>query len=303
MQKRMNWQALSFDWNQTRAFLAVLETGSLSAAARVLGQTQPTLGRQVAALEAALGVVLFERVGRGLTPTPLAHDLAAHVRDMREAAARISLTASGQSQDVTGDVVLSASEGISACILPPILARLKQVAPGITVELLVSNDISDLARREADIAIRHIRPTGPDLIARQVFETTPRFYAATTWIARHGRPATLAEAQAAGFVGVDRTDRYFDWMRRLGLELTPANIVAMSQNTIAGWELVRQGLGIGAMLPELAARMGGGVERVLEWLPDYPIPYWLVSHREVQTARRIRIVYDLLAEELSALSA
>lgn len=297
----MNWKALSFDWNQTRAFLATLEAGSLSAAARALGLTQPTLGRQIAALEEALGVVLFDRSGRRLRPTPLALDLAEHVRAMRDAATRMSLIASGQSQAVEGDVVVSASEGIAAYLLPPILARLKQQAPGITVELLASNALSDLARREADIAIRHVRPEQPDLIARLVHESTPRFYAAPAWIARHGRPATIAEANAAPFIGVDRSEQFFFWMRRLGLDLTPANIVAMTENSVAGWELVRQGLGIGVMLPELVPRAGSGPERVLEFLPDLPIPYWLLCHRELHTSRRIRIVYDALARELSAL--
>ncbi len=296
----MNWQALCFDWNQTRAFLATLETGSLSSAARALGLTQPTLGRQVAALEESLGVVLFDRSGRGLRPTPLAHDLADHVRAMRDAAAKISLTASGQSRDVAGDVVISASEGISAYVLPPILARLREVAPGVTVELVASNAFSDLSRREADIAIRHARPEQSDLIARLVHESTPRFYAAKSWIARHGRPRNLEEAQRAGFIGVDRSERFFQWMRVLGLELTPDNLVAMTENSVAGWELVRQGMGIGVSLPELGQQTDD-VAQVLEWLPDYPIPFWLVSHRELQTSRRIRIVYDFLADALSSL--
>jgi len=296
----MNWQALGFDWNQTRAFLATMETGSLSSAARALGLTQPTLGRQVAALEEALGVVLFDRSGRGLQPTPIAHELVDQVRAMRDAATRISLTASGQSQDVAGHVVISASDGISAIILPPVLARLREIAPGIVIELVVSNTVSDLSRREADIAIRHVRPDQPDLFARLVHESTPRFYAATSWLARNPRPGNLEEAQAAEYIGVDRSERFFEWMRVLGLNIGPSNIVAMTEDGLAGWELVRQGLGIGVWLPELAGETPG-VEQVLEWLPEYPVPFWLVSHRELQTSRRIRIVYDALAEALSAL--
>lgn len=296
----MNWQALSFDWNQTRAFLATLETGSLSAAARALNLTQPTLGRQIAALEKTLGVVLFDRSGRALRPTPLALDLADHVRAMRDAAARISLAASGQSQAVEGDVVVSASDGLAAYILPPVLARLKQSAPGITVEVLASNALSDLSRREADIAIRHVRPEQPDLIARLVLESTPRFYAAPAWIDRHGAPRTTAQAQAAPFIAVNRSDTFFEWMRHMGLELTPANIVAMTENSVAGWELMRQGMGIIVMLPEIADRAGGGVH-VLEWLPPVTVPCWLLSHRELHTSRRIRIVYDALAQALSTL--
>ncbi|MCJ7598755.1 MAG: LysR family transcriptional regulator, partial [Methyloceanibacter sp.] len=146
----MNWRSVAFDWNQARAFLATVEEGSLSAAARALGMTQPTLGRQVAALEQELGVVLFERVGRGLTLTPNGLELVDHVRAMRDAASQVSLTASGQSQTIEGSVCISASEAVAAYQLPPILAKLRDIAPGIEVEVVASTAVSDLRRREAD---------------------------------------------------------------------------------------------------------------------------------------------------------
>jgi len=201
MHIRMNWQAVSFDWNQARAFLATAEEGSLSAAARALGQTQPTLGRQVAALEDHLGVTLFERVGRSLSLTQSGLELLDHFRAMGDAASRVSLTASGQSQTIEGHVSITASDVMSAYFLPPILKQLRDVAPGIDVEVIASNDFRDLLRREADIAIRHVRPEQPDLIARLVTEASAQLYASSEYLDRYGRPETASDLSDAVFIG------------------------------------------------------------------------------------------------------
>ena len=152
MHIRMDWRAVKFDWNKARAFLVTAEEGSLSAAARALGMAQPTLGRQVDGLEQELGVVLFERVGRGLTLTPSGMELLEHVRKMGEAAGRVSLAALGQNQALESSISISASETYAAVLLPPIIAKLRIEEPGIHVEIVVSNRASDLLRREADIA-------------------------------------------------------------------------------------------------------------------------------------------------------
>ena len=157
----MDWRSVTFDWNRARAFLVTAEEGSLSAAARALDMTQPTLGRQVTALEQELGVALFERGARGLELTPSGLDLLEHVRAMGEAANSLSLTASGQATAVEGNICITATEVMAAFILPPIIEKLRRLEPGITVELVASNSTSDLKRREADIAIRSFRPTQP----------------------------------------------------------------------------------------------------------------------------------------------
>ncbi|MEM6995867.1 MAG: LysR family transcriptional regulator, partial [Myxococcota bacterium] len=148
----MDWRSVRFDWNRARAFLLTAEEGSLSAGARALGVTQPTLGRQVEALQRELGVVLFEREGRGLRLTPAGLELVEHVRAMGEAASRVSRTASGQSQVLEGTICITASEVMAACVLPAFIARLRRDQPGIEIELAVSNSPLDLRRREADIA-------------------------------------------------------------------------------------------------------------------------------------------------------
>jgi DNA-binding transcriptional LysR family regulator len=208
------WQTFNFDWNQARAFLVTAEQGSLSAAARSLGLTQPTLGRQVAALEESLGVTLFERVGRSLSLTAAGLDLLDHVKAMGEAAGQVSLAASGQSQTVEGLVVITASDLLAAYQLPPILDELRELAPGIDIEVVASNEIRDLKRREADIAIRHVRPDQPDLIAKQVPGTSGHFYAAPCYLEYHGRPETVDDLADAVFVGTGDVNSYLNAIRR-----------------------------------------------------------------------------------------
>ena len=134
----MDWRSVTFDWNRARAFLVTAEEGSLSSAARALGMAQPTLGRQVTALEQELGVALFERVGRGLALTPSGLELVEHVRAMGDAARRVSLTASGRSQSIEGTICITATEVYAAFVLPPIAEKLRRSAPGITVEIVAS---------------------------------------------------------------------------------------------------------------------------------------------------------------------
>ena len=294
----MNWNTVSFDWNQVRAFLATVEEGSLSAAARALGLTQPTLGRQVAGLEQALGVVLFERVGRSLLLTPSGLELLDHVRAMGQAASRISLTASGQSQDIKGQVRITASDVFSAYLLPPIVARLRAAAPGLEIHIIAANDIRDLQLREADIAIRHVRPDQPELIARLVANLTGHFYAATSYLDQRGRPQTKADLAAHDFISFGKPAEMIGYLAAHDIPLTPQNFPVNSENGIVAWLLVQQGLGILPMSDEVAAATPG-TEAVLPKMDAFSFPMWLTTHRELHTSRRIRLVFDILAEELS----
>lgn len=294
----MNWRSVTFDWNQVRAFLVTAEEGSLSAAARALGLTQPTLGRQVAALEERLGVVLFERLGRSLSLTRSGLELLEHAREMGEAAGRVSLAASGRVEAVAGEVSVTASDAFAAYLLPSMLERLRQAAPGITVEVVASNGLRDLRRREADIAIRHVRPEEPELILRRVADMRARLYAARSLVERLGRPCEAAQLSSWPFVGFERSDRLMNALNAQGLALTPDNFRIVTQNGVVGWEYVRQGLGVGAMVEEIAA-LAPDVECLLPGFPPFVVPVWLVTHRELRKSRRIRVVFDLLAEMLA----
>jgi DNA-binding transcriptional LysR family regulator len=297
MQIRMDWRAVKFDWNKARAFLVTAEEGSLSAAARALGMAQPTLGRQVDGLEQELGVVLFERVGRGLTLTPSGLELLEHVRTMGEAAGRVSLVALGQSQALEGSISISASETYATVLLPPIVAKLRTEEPGIQVEIVVANHASDLLRREADIAIRNFRPTEPDLIARKIGMADAVLYASPDYIAKLGHPKTPYDLKEAAFVNMDRTGAMIKGLNTLGLGLTEDNFPLMTESYLVMWELVKQGAAVGI----LDAKIGDADPNVMRILPNLEplsFPIWLVAHRELTTSRRIRRVYDFLIAEL-----
>jgi DNA-binding transcriptional LysR family regulator len=286
------------DWNQLKAFLETAETGSLSAAARKLGLTQPTLSRQVAAIERQMGVTLFERVGKSMVLTHTGLDLLEHARAMGAAAEALGLAATGRSQAVGGVVSVSASDAVAAHLLPPLVARLRTQEPGIVVEVIASNALSDLLRREADIAIRHVQPEQPELIARRVREATASFYASEAFVHAHGHPRTPEDAAALPFVGSDRGGRFLAYLRQHGLPLGEANFSCYADHSVAHWALVRAGMGIGAMMDDIA-RDTPGIVRVLDDLPPVRFPIWLVTHRELRTARRIRVVFDALAAGLT----
>lgn len=294
----MDWRTVLFDWNRARAFLVTAEEGSLSAAARALGVAQPTLGRQVDALEQELGTLLFDRVGKRLVLTESGMNLLEHVRAMGEAANRVSLAASGRSQSLEGSVCITAGEMFAAHLLPPIVANLRTAEPGIDIEIVATNAVRDLRRREADIAVRHVRPTEPDLIAKKICDMEGYLYAASAYLDGLGRPSTPAELEHADFIGFDRGDALAERLQSLGLSLSRKNLRLVSQSHFVQWELVKHALGIGVM----AAVIGDaepGVERALPQLEPIMFPVWVVSHRELYTSRCVRVVFDRLVSDLA----
>jgi DNA-binding transcriptional LysR family regulator len=294
----MDWRTVQFDWNRARAFLVTAEEGSLSAAARALDTTQPTLGRQVDALERELGVLLFDRVGKRFVLTQSGVDLLEHVRAMGDAASRVSLAASGQSQTLAGPVCITASDVFSVHLLPPMVAKLRAIEPGIDVEIVATNAPRDLRRREADIAIRNFRPEDPELFAKKVRDMTGNLYAATTYLDRIGRPTTKAALSDADFIGFDRSNAMIEVLRTMGLDVTQKNFVAVCENQLVQWELVKLGLGIGVMA-DVIAQAEPLVEPALPDLAPVVFPVWVVSHRELQTSKRVRMVFDLLVEQFA----
>lgn len=293
----MDWRAVKFDWNRARAFLVTAEEGSLSAAAKALGVSQPTLGRQVAALEEELSTALFERGGRGLELTRNGLDLLAYVRAMGEAASSLSLAATGQARSIEGEIAISASEITAAYVLPSIFHKLRDQYPGIRVNLVASNEASDLRRRAADIAIRNFRPTEPDLIARKVGEFSATLFATPDILADLPSPLTddLCEAPFIGFFS--NNERYMEALAQRGLKLQEEQFVARTDSHLVHWQLTRAGIGIGMMPVEL-----GGAEPDVERVFEDKVfggDVWLVSHRELRMNLRVRTVFDFLAAELS----
>ncbi len=293
----MNWNAISFDWNHIRAFLATVEHGSLSGAARALGQTQPTLSRQISSLEEALQLTLFERGPRVMELTEAGTELLAHVRAMTDAATQISRVAAGQSQVIEGAVRITSSDAMAAYSLPRILIDLCNEYPGISIELAPTNEMSSLTRREADIAIRHVRPEEPDLVAKRLADIEVTLFASKSYLDELGpvnEPKDLAEAS---FIGFEQPERLIPQLTAMGVPVTRKNFRITTTTGSAMYELAREGAGI-AILPAIVSEGRLGLKRVLPQLPTFEVPVWLVTHREISTSRRIRIVFDHLASEL-----
>lgn len=291
----INWQAVSFDWNQVRAFLATAEEGSLSAAARALQATQPTLSRQVSALEQDLGVTLFERGHRSMDLTESGVELLEHVREMGEAALRVSLAASGQAQDIEGQVTITATNMFATKHLPLILASVRDEAPGLEIEILTSNDVRDLRRREADISIRHTRPEHSDLIAKRIGETVAQLYAATSYLDRVGRPKRPSDLVTFDFIGFEDPELMLPHFNAMGVPVTRDHFKLYTASGTLYLALIEQGLGAGVLTKDVADERPD-LELVEPNLPPFEVPVWLVTHRELHTSRKIRLVFDLIAD-------
>jgi DNA-binding transcriptional LysR family regulator len=297
----MNKETLArpFDWTLMQSFLAVLERGSLLAAARSLGSSQPTLGRHVAELERQLGVLLFERTGRGLVPTQLALALAEHARSMAGSAAAIGRTLTGQSRQLAGAVRITASQTVAVHLLPPLLVRLRQLEPAIAIEVVAANTISNLLRREADIAIRMVRPDQASLVTRRIGQVSVGAYAHQEYLRRRGTPRTPADLLRHDLIGMDQEDLIIRSFQAQGQFIGRDAFGIRSDDHLVLWEALRAGLGIGFAATWLAKREPL-VQQVLPELVIPPLPVWLTVHREIRASARIRAVYGYLAQAIPA---
>lgn len=295
----MTARRIDFDWNHVQVFLAVAEHGSYSRAATALGVAQPTIGRQIAALEEELGLTLVQRAGRGVALTPTGAELVEHVKVMHDAALRVARVAAGQSEAVDGRVSISASEIVASHFLPPVIAELRRSHPGIEIDLIASNATQDLRKREADIALRNYKPHEPELVARKLRESEAYLYGAPSYLSSLGKKRSLDTLSRATFINFDRSDALRDGLAALGLALTPANFAVACANQHAQWALVREGVGIGIMIAEVGDN-DPLVERATDELAAIVVPLWLVTHRDVDTSRRVRVVVDALVRHASA---
>lgn len=282
-----------------RAFLATAEHGSLSGAARALHLTQPTLSRQISALEDALGLMLFERVGRGLQLTQAGREILPHIREMGAAAEKAAITAQGQAQSVAGDVRVTASDIYSLHFMPSVIKTLRARAPKLRIDVVAANDIRDLMRREADVAVRHVRPEQPELVARLIREGEAHVYAAPSYLAERPAPACLADLSSHDFIAFGDIAENIAFLAEMGVTVSNANFRAGSENGIVAWEMVCNGLGVGIMDAAIAARHSKMV-RLFPQEPAITFPVWLTTHREIHTSPRIRLVFDVLAETFGA---
>jgi DNA-binding transcriptional LysR family regulator len=222
----------------------------------------------------------------------------AQVKAMGEAATNLSRLASGHAETVEGSVCISATEMIAAFILPPILEKLRNRWPKIEIEIIASSDTSDLSRREADIAIRNYRPTQQELIAKRVQNTLGHLYASKSYIQNIEHRQSPEDLNNAVFLGVDRSNSVISYLNKFGFHLSSSNFPVIVANHLVQWEMVKQGIGIGFMTTDVGDAEPL-VERVLPTFPAFEKETWLVAHRELRTSRRLRVVFDCLAAELS----
>jgi len=287
------------DWTLYRSFLSVLRQGSLSAAARGLGLTQPTLGRHVEALEAALGATLFTRSPAGLSPTPLAVSLRPHAEAMETAAAALLRQASGEAAAVRGVVRITASEMIGGVVLPPMLARFQGDYPEIALELVLNNSQNDLLRREADIAIRMVRPTQEALLARHVGTVSIGLYAHRRYVERRGLPTSLAEAASHILIGFDNDDTAARGLTFESQPITRDLFRYRCDNDLAQWQALLAGVGIAGCQDRLAAREPELVPVLADRI-RFHLGVWLAMHEDQRDNRRIKLLFDFLAGEMKS---
>jgi len=288
------------DWVLIRSFLAVVESGSLSAAAKRAGSTQPTLSRHIRELEAAVGATLFKRSVQGLEPTDAALALIEDAQAMGTAAEALSIKAAGRSQALTGTVRITASIMVGNLMLPPMLASLRRAEPEIQIELVASDANQNLLRRDADIAIRMVEPTQQALIARKVGDSPLGLFGTKEYFDRHGRIIDLKDLKRHDLIGLDRSDFLVRMFSAHGADLSREHFAVRCDDQMIGWHLMMAGAGIGIAQTLLAARhpelemIGGGPFLA-------PLPIWLVMSEEVRNNARVRRVADFLAAELSSL--
>lgn len=285
------------DWSLIQSFLAVAETGSLSAAARALGRSQPTLGRHIQSLEESLEADLFDRHARGLKLTETGTGLLPMARRMRDSMNALDLSAAGQSQRMKGTVRLTASVFASHHILPPILAHIRAVEPAIQLDLLPSDTTENLLFRQADIAVRMYRPAQLDIVARHIGELSLGIYAARSYLDRAGRPENPADVLTHDLIGYDSNDLILRVMQQMGWTVTRDDFAVRCDNQATYWELVRAGCGIGFSQTGIA-RSDPDVEELQLGVNIPPLPVWLAAHQAMRETPRLRRVWDLLSAGL-----
>ena len=296
----MDKQLTAFDWSLVQAFLAVAETGSLSAAARALGTSQPTLGRQIKNMETQLGAELFHRQPRGLALTQTGADLVGPAQAMRDAVRQITLTAAGQQARLDGTVRITASVATSAMHLPAIIAKIRKLEPQIAIELVPSDDTSNLLYREADIAVRMYRPTQLDLITQHIGDIELGIFAANDYLAEHGVPQSFTDVSQHVLVGYDTLPHIIDGFAAFGMTVDRDAFKVRCDDHIAYWELVRAGCG-GGFAQAQVGRTDPDVQELMHDITIPPLPIWLTAHEAMRQTPRVRRGWDLLAEGLKPL--
>jgi DNA-binding transcriptional LysR family regulator len=285
-------------WELFRSFLAALRAGSLSGAARALKLTQPTVGRHIDELEKALDTVLFTRSQHGLQPTDAAVELAPHAQAMAASAGALMRAASGALQVMGGTVRLSASEVFGVEVLPPMLVSLREQHPRLTLELVVSDEIRDLLRRDVDLAVRNVRPTQAGLLAKKIGTVTLGLHAHRRYLEAHGTPRAPEDLSDHALIGYDQETPAVRTLQASGMRFTRAMFALRTDSNLAQLAALRAGYGLGICQVPLGRRDADLVQ-VLPKHFAFGLEVWLVMHENLRSNPRIRAVFDQLDRQLS----
>jgi DNA-binding transcriptional LysR family regulator len=297
---RMSTSAVDrFDWSLVRSFLAVLDAGSVTGAAKRLGAQQPTISRHVGELEAQLGAPLFERTGRGVAPTVAALAIADAARRMEEAALALARGLAGARSATRGVVRVTTSQVAATWLLPAVLTRLQRTHPEIEIELVATNELSNLLRRGADLAVRRVRPAQSSLVARKLGEIEIVAAAHRSYLVKAPPLRGLADLAEHRLIGYDRDDAIVRGAADMGVALSRASFTLRTDDQVAYGRLVAEGAGVG-FVARYNLRHWPGVVVVLPGLVTGTFPCWLAVHRGVRSNPIVRTVDDFLAREIPA---
>lgn len=283
-------------WELYRSFLAVHREGNLSAAARALGLTQPTIGRHIDELEAVLEASLFTRSPKGLRPTAVAATLVPHVEAMATAAGSLRRAASGEALEERGAVRITASEMIAVEVLPPALASFREAHPRIDVELVLSNRTADLLRREADIAVRMVKPTQATLVTRKLGTVRVALHGHPRYLQAHGTPRSVAALRAHPLIGFD-VAASVRALPEMPFPITRDVFAFRCDSDLGQYAALKAGFGIGFCQVGLAKR--DGLAPVLRDV-GFDLGMWLVMHKDAKASRRVRLLFEHLGAHLKA---
>lgn len=283
------------EWDELRFFHAVAQAGSLSKAARVLGVSQPTVGRRIRALEERLDARLFDKLASGYVLTAMGSRVFDKTGEMAELARCITDRASGERNDIAGTVLLTTPEGIGATWLPPHLSEMTDRHPDLDLRVSLSNRMSDVSNGEADMALRMGNPRDETLIGRRIATVPFRLYASPAYLDRYGCPVDLEAIGQHRIIESGGVIRDVAQAQRLRDVAAGARIATTLDSIQAQCAAARAGLGLVALPPYLVHRPGGLVP-VLSARFRVDVPIWLLTRHDLRASRRVCAVKTYLTD-------
>ena len=284
------------EWSDVRIFLAIAREGSLGAAARAVGQTQPTMGRRLRALEASVGQTLFQRTADGFVLTDEGMAVLASAERMEDEALAFERQLAGRESGLRGQLRLAASDWFGSYVLTPVLAEFARRHPAVTVELLTDARLYSLARREADLAFRIKAFDEPDVISRRLLRMPYALYAHRDQPRprKGGRGVRLVTMNAA-FGGMPDVA----WLKK---HLPDASVAFTSNSRDAQAHMCAQGVGV-AVLPTALGDAFGELKRINLGEPPPSRDTWLGYHKDLKRLNRLRSLLELLTEHFDGAAA